>query len=398
MEFEHIKSTSHLHEFCAQIAAEEWIGFDTEFVSEDSFFPELCLLQIAAGEHLAVVDTLADVDLDSFWQLLLDEERITIVHAGREEVRFCRRAVGAYPANIFDIQLAAGFCGHEYPAAYSTLISKLLKKSLPKGETRTNWRRRPLSDRQLNYAVHDVTFLFPIYEKLGKSLDKLERRPWLEDEIQCWLSQIQQNDEQQAWWRTSGISNLAPRSLAIVREVWLWRDSVARERNRPAKRVLRDDLIVELARRKTADVKRIRSVRGMEHRGLSRYHDDIAKAVKTALDLDDDECPERPRKWSTRQQHNLLGQFLNVCLSAVCQSAKIAPSIVGTTDDVRQLIAYYLGDSSGAPPALADGWRADVVGDVLREIMYGERTVQVRKPTSDAPLTMKKKEEGKDEG
>ena len=390
MEFEHIKSTSHLHEFCGKIENESWVGFDTEFVSEDSFFPELCLLQIAAGEQLAVVDTLAEVDLTEFWRLLLDENRTTIVHAGREEVRFCRRAVGEFPASLFDIQLAAGFVGHEYPAAYSTLISKLLRKSLPKGETRTNWRRRPLSDRQLEYALHDVTFLRPIYDKLTTALDELGRADWLQGEIHCWLDQIEQSDEQQAWWRTSGISNLAPRCLAIVRELWLWRDSIARSRNRPAKRVLRDDLVVELARRKTSDVKRISAVRGMEHRGLSRYHSDISKAIQAGLDVPEDECPKRPRKWSSRQHFHLLGQFLGVCLSSICQSAHIAPGIVGTNDDVRQLIAFYMDDSTGEPPALASGWRAGVVGEVLREVLFGERTVRVSKPTSDEPLELAK--------
>src|SRR5207244_2461404 len=144
------------------IAGSGAIAFDTEFVSEDSYRPDLCLVQVAAAGKLAVIDPHAVEDLAPFWNLLAAEGHETIVHAGREEFRFCRRAIGRRPARLFDIQLAAALIGLEYPAAYGTLISRLLGQRLGKGETRTDWRKRPLTPVQLEYALQDVIYLEPL--------------------------------------------------------------------------------------------------------------------------------------------------------------------------------------------------------------------------------------------
>ena len=243
-DYEHIRDSKQLLDFCDQIAGERIIAFDTEFISENSYLPELCLIQVAAGEHLAVIDPLATDDVRPFWEVLAAEGHITVVHAGREELRFCRKAIGRAPAGWFDTQLAAGFVGMEYPAAYGTLISRILDKTLPKGETRTDWRRRPLSNRHLDYALQDVIYLAKITERLTEQIETLGRRQWLEEELLAWQKQVEDYDSEERWVRVSGISGLSRRSLAIVRELWRWRDNEARRRDRPAKHVLRDDLIV----------------------------------------------------------------------------------------------------------------------------------------------------------
>jgi ribonuclease D len=213
---------------------------------------------------LAVIDALAIDDMTPFWRLVAASDHETIVHAGREEHLFCHRAIGQRPHRLLDVQIAAGMVGLEYPAAYSTLVSKLLGQALGKGETRTNWRRRPLSQRQLDYAVQDVAYLGPLSDVLKSKLAELGRTRWLEVELDAWQDGMEAAETSQRWRLVPGVAALPPRSLAIVRALWHWRDSEAKRRNRPPRRVLRDDLLVELARRQTADIKRIRAVRGLD--------------------------------------------------------------------------------------------------------------------------------------
>ncbi len=389
MQYEHITDPRQLDDFCASVAAAPWIAFDTEFVSEDSYRPELCLVQVAVGDRLAVIDPLAIPDMTPFWNLVVASGHETIVHAGREEFRFCRWATGARPQNLFDVQLAAGLVGHEYPAAYSNLISKLLGHSLSKGETRTDWRRRPLSDSQLEYALLDVVYLDRVRTLLASRLEKLGRTEWMASEIEVWQRQIEEYEEGERWRRLSGVTGLSPRILAIVRELWHWRESLAQQRNWPVRRVLRDDLIIELARRQTADARRIRAVRGLERGDLQKHLPQLASSIERALELPDQECPQ-PAPRSGRPQLNLLGQFLHTAVSSLCHRAQVAPSLVGTVEDVRDLIAYRLKLGAAKhepPPSLAQGWRATVVGNAIDDLLQGKLAIRITDPLSDVPLT-----------
>lgn len=388
MQYELITTEPQLRDFCETIRAASVVAFDTEFVSEDSYQPELCLVQIAAAGHLAIVDPLELQDLAPLWRILTEPDRETLVHAGREEFRFCLRYAGRRPHRWFDVQLAAGLIGMEYPASYGNLAGRLLGKSLDKGETRTDWRRRPLTERQLQYALQDVADLEAMRGVLHLRLSKLGRLTWLEEELATWQTDLEAFEAGEKWQRMGGVSGLSPRSLAIVRELWLWRDSEAQRRDCPARRVLRDDLIIELAKRQTADVKRIRAVRGMERGDLARYLPKIGQCVERAVALKDAELPRLERK-STRPQLNLLGQFLSTALGSICRSAEVAPSLAGTAQDVRDLIAYRLnlgGFAPGELPLLASGWRAEVVGQVIDHLLAGDLAIRIADPLADEPL------------
>ncbi len=386
MSYLSITTDQELQAYCDQLAQCEWVAFDTEFVSEQTYRPVLCLVQVASPGQLALIDALAVQDMTPFWEVIVQPSHETIVHAGRGEVEFCLRAVGRLPARVFDVQIAAGLMGIEYPAGFRTLVSRVLGQSSKKEETRTDWRRRPLSDRQIQYALDDVRHLAALRDRLHRELDQRGRLGWLEEEMTAWLAEVEQAFTQERWRRVPGNSSLDRRSLAIVRELWRWREAEAQRRDCPTRRVLRDDLIIELAKRQTADVRRIQAVRGLERGDLVRQLPKIAVCIERALKLPEHELPLAFRHESVPQL-SVLGQFLFAALGSVCRQADLAPGLVGNPNDIRELIAYRAGQIRCAqPPLLARGWRAGVVGQLFDELLSGKKAIRIADPDSDHPL------------
>jgi ribonuclease D len=386
---ETITSSAQLSEFCRRLAQADRIGIDTEFVSEDTFRPELCLVQVATEKDLAVIDPYRVRDLTEFWRTLADGNHITIAHAAREELNFALLACGRPLANLFDTQIAAGFCSNEYPASYGSVVNRFLNIRAAKGEQRTDWRRRPLTDHQVDYALEDVRYLLPLHDAIHRQLKRRNRLDWLAEEMNEWLTEVRQSRERPRWRRVSGIGNLSPRSLAVVRELWMWRHQQAEQRDVPPRRILRDDLIVELAKRKSDHLERIRAVRGMQRNMKRDTIVEIAACIRRGLEAPLDEF-ERGGQEAMPSQLNVLGQFLSPALSSICRSAHVATSLVGTATDVRDLIAYRLGfansDGDEPPPLLARGWRADLVGHLIEELLVGKKSIRIVDPLSEHPL------------
>ncbi len=383
-----ITSSAQLADFCRRLSQADRIGIDTEFVSEDTFRPELCLIQVATENELAVIDPYKVQNLTEFWQALAEGQHTTIAHAAREELNFSLLACERPPANLFDTQIAAGLCSTEYPSSYGSVVMKFLNKQAAKGEQRTDWRRRPLSDAQIEYALEDVRYLLPLYDTLERKLKQHGRLDWLAEEMDSWLQEVCDSRGRPRWRKVSGIGGLSPRSLAIVKQLWLWRQAEAERRDIPPRRILRDDLIVELAKRKSDSPDRIRQIRGMQQVLRKNTAEQIAACVRRGLEapLDDD---ERRLREPMPSQLNLLGQFLSPALTSICHSAKVATSLAGTATDVRDLIAYRLEFGSatdGEPPILSRGWRAELVGNLIDDLLAGKKSIRITDPLSDEPL------------
>ena len=383
-----ITTPQQLAEFCRQLADADRVGLDTEFVSEDTFRPELCLVQVATEDTLAVIDPKPAGDLTKFWQTLGDGSQTTIIHAAREEINFALFACDRPPANLFDTQLAAGFCSTEFPSSYSSVVTKFLDRRPGKGEQRTDWRRRPLTKAQIQYALEDVRYLLELHAVLRSQLERAKRLDWLAEETSVWLTEVREARDRPRWRKVSGIGNLTGRSLAIVRELWAWRQAEAERRDVPPRRVLRDDLIVELAKRKSDEPDKIRAIRGMHQAGSRKVVEQLADCIHAGLEAPLDDLGRRPHE-AMPSQLNLLGQFLSPALTSICSSANMATSLVGTATDVRDLIAYRLnfgGAQRREPPALAQGWRADLVGHLIEELLAGQKSIRIEDPSSEHPL------------
>jgi ribonuclease D len=385
MRYKTITSARQLQEYCRWLAECPSIALDVEFVGESSYQPQLCLVQVAVGEQLAIIDPLTTGDLRPFWEVLTTAGHETVVHAGRCEREFCLRATGLPPAAMFDVQVAAGLVGIEYPAGYATLVSRLLGVALQKHETRTDWRRRPLCERQLRYALEDVQYLPALRNLLADRLHELRRWDWFAEEMTRMREEAAQAAAREQWREVSGQGSLEPRGLAILRELYEWREVEAQRRNQPPRRVLRDDLIVELARRGTADVQHIRRLRGMERRDLGKLVPEISARIKKALDLAEDECPPRVRRDAVPPLP-VLGQFLFAALGSICREAQVAPALVGGPNDIRELLAYREGLRADQPPKLALGWRKELVGSLFDDLLSSRLAVRVVDPTVEHPL------------
>ena len=385
--FSYITNQELLHQLCAKIADQKLVAFDTEFVAEDSYRPELCLVQVATEDEIAIIDPYMCGDLNPFWESLIEPATTVIVHAGREETLFCYRATKKLIPNLFDIQIAAAFLGFEYPASYGNLVHRFTGMILDKEETRSDWRNRPLSNQQLQYAAQDVHDLPRLYKTLRLQLGKLDRLTWLDEETKQRQEELAEFESSENWHRISGIQALSGNSLAIVRGLWNWRDAKAKERDIPPRKILRDDLLIELARRGTSDARRMSSLRGMEHRHTKQYLPELAKAVEDSLNQPVPTWPKKHR-YGKGQPAGMLTQFLSAALAYICRTKRIAPAIVATADDLRDFVKYRLDPQSDGspPPCLTVGWRAEIVGKELNDLLAGKLAMILDDPNSDMPI------------
>lgn len=391
VDYKLIETDEQLPELMEAMERATVMGLDTEFVAEDCYRPELCLIQISTPDQVFVVDPISISQTDTIWKQLLNDKHTVVVHAGREEFLFGYRALGQ-PCKMFDVQVALGMLGGEFPASYGKLLQRVLGVTAPKGETRTDWRKRPLTAAQLDYAALDVLHLPELYNKMSAELAILGRVQWLENEIEQRQQLLIRSEQSEGWWKISGAQTLYGKQLAIARELWSWRNQRAQMKNMPARRVLRDDLIIELAKRGSSDPKRIAHLRGLHHPGFQRFIPEIAECIERGLQGD---VPSAPWTSVTKLPRPpvLLQQFLTASTAYLCRRDNISPAIVATTDDVGRLASFWLAKqpleaSDPEYPNLLKGWRAEMVGKPLFEIFSGKRTLWVQNPADEMPLAL----------
>ena len=386
MSYFYVATSEQFHSLLEQMCPSAQVGLDTEFISEGRYQSQLCLVQVVWDQGLAIIDPTMVPDLKPFWNLLCDGRREVIVHSGRSELEFCHRAVQKLPECFFDVQVAAGFVGAGYPIGFRDLVEKFLGFKVSKGETRTDWLKRPLSTRQIDYALNDVRYLFDLAEIPRKTLQKKNRVAWFQEESMQTISQLKRDLEIPKWSRTAKCSKLPPRQQAIVRELWFWRDHIAKKHNQISARILRDDLIVEIAKLESSDIARIESIRGLNRPDLMRQYGDIKKTIDNALALGRNELPE-PEKKHSYPQYGVMVQFLYTVLNMICEQQGFSTQLAGTRSDIRELVAsLYKTLPEGIVPRLACGWRAQLVGKRLEDFVNGKLGMKLNRNHPDEPI------------
>jgi ribonuclease D len=367
------------------------VGFDTEFVGEASYEPQLCLIQVSTADCIYLVDPLARLDLREFWSALTAPGREVTAFAARQELLFCQRYGGRLPENVFDPQLAAGLLGFGYPVSHTNLVKQLLGVQLAGSEAYTDWRRRPLSKQQLEYAADDVRYLLEARRLLTERARTMGRLDWLASEFTELAKQATDSDRRDEWWRAAGSSKLAPRKRAVLRELWAWRDKRARQVDLPPRRLLRDDVLVEIARRSPQRPAELHALRGMERPALRRETPDILAAVRVGMEVPEAELPKQPELPEDPPQVAALGQLLAVLTNTVAAESQVAPALLATTADLQAFVRWHLGLTDGTePPAVLAGWRGEVLGRSLVELLEGQRIIRVVDAGSPNPLRIER--------
>jgi ribonuclease D len=371
---------------CAHLSASSAFGFDTEFIGEDTYHPHLCLVQVATAERLYVIDPLAVESLECFWELVADPARVVVVHAGREEIRMCKLGCGRPPGNLFDLQIAAGLVGLGYPMGHGPLVQQLLKVQLAKGETLTDWARRPLTRHQVQYAYDDVRYLLPLWRLLTKRLDKLGRAGWATEEFQALTRRaLLENPAVERWRKLRGLGSLDRKRLAVVRELFAWREEVAERQNRPARTVVRDDLVVEIARRLPQKERDLTVLRGLPRQD----HDAILAAVRRGREVPPDDWPTLQERDNDPPQIGLVNSLLMAVLGDLCARSSLTPGIVATSNDIKLLVrARFQKAALPVESALTHGWRSEAILPALLAVLDGRQGVRIANVRAAAPFAL----------
>ncbi len=354
-----IATNAELSAFCARQKGAGFIAVDTEFMRERTYWPVLCLVQVAGPDEAAAIDALAPgIDLGPALNLLYDPGILKVFHAARQDVEIFFHLAGRVPAPLFDTQVAAMVCGFGDSVSYEALAAKLAGARIDKLSRFTDWSHRPLSERQLHYALSDVTHLRLAYEKLQRRLATTGRADWVKEEMAVLADPATYRLEPREAWRRFKPRSDDRRFLAALREVAAWREREAQTRDLPRGRVLRDEAAIEIAGhapRTSADLARTRGLaRGIAEGAQGGA---ILEAVRRGLELPEDQCPEPLGRPELPPGKGPLVELLRVLLKAKCEAAGVAQKLVANADDLLSIAA-----DDGAPVAALSGWRYGVFG------------------------------------
>jgi ribonuclease D len=371
-----ITDTQALSEFCLRVRTADYITVDTEFMREKTYWPILCLVQIAGPDEADCIDALADgIDLTPLYDLMADDSILKVFHAARQDLEIFFHQAGQVPHPVFDTQVAAMVCGFGDSVGYEALITELVKARIDKGSRFTDWTLRPLSERQIDYALADVTHLRPAYEKLAAMLHDNERESWLEEEMAVLESPDTYNGNPSEAYRRIKARNTTARMLAVLRELAAWRESEAQRRDVPRNRVLRDESLVEIAHHTPKSADQLARTRGLGDKlAHGNYGQHILEAIKKGQALPDNECPKPVRKQKLPKGLGPMTDLLKVLLKMKSEDSDVAGKLLASAADIELIAAF----GEDADVRAMKGWRRDVFGDHALKLRAGELSLAVK--------------------
>ena len=363
-----ISDTAALAAFCQRLKSASFITVDTEFMREKTYWPILCLVQLGGPDEARAIDPLAPgMDLAPLYELMADTSVLKVFHAARQDVEIFLHQADAIPTPLFDTQVAAMVCGFGDSVGYETLASQLAKARIDKTMRFTDWSMRPLSEKQIQYALADVTHLRVAYEKLVRKLEKNGRLEWLGEEMALLTDPATYRVDPDNAWRRLKPRSTSPRFLAVLKELAAWREREAQERDLPRQRVLRDETLTEIAAHHPADVHELGRTRGIG-KGLveGKMGQAILEAVKRGLDTPEDRCPSPPDRVEVPKGLGPVVELLKVLLKMKCDEHGVASKLVANSADIDAIAS----DDNANVPAL-HGWRRDLFGDDALKLKHG---------------------------
>lgn len=372
-----IESNADFEPICAQLATADQFAFDAEFVAEDGYTSEACLIQIATKSDIFLVDPLAGVSLTPFWNLVADFNIEKVVHAGLEDLAMCLHDSGQVPCNIFDVQIAAGLVGQDFPISLQRLVRSTVGIRLKKTQTLTDWRRRPLTEEQFRYGADDVAYLLPIADRLKGRLARKNRIEWANEEFARFEDrELYVRADRDLFWRIKGVGSLDGKGLAIAREVAIEREALAKDYDRPPRVLLKDHLMIAIAKHAISSVDKLLALRGLNMRSQAVRR--IAAAAKRGIDTPPDARPKVQAVDDDSIQETTLRKLVSAVLSDYCHTEGIAVQLLATNRDIRALVlSHTRGGMPLKPGSLQRGWRKHSIGAMIDDVLSGRRSVRV---------------------
>ena len=368
-----ITTTESLSRLCDGLASEPFITVDTEFMRESTYWPDLCLIQVAGETVNGLIDPLAPgIDLKPFFALMNNPAVLKVFHAARQDIEIMVHRAGIVPHPVFDTQIAAMVCGFGDQVGYEAIVRKLAKAQIDKSSRFTDWSRRPLSDKQLAYALADVTHLRVVYEALKKELDRTGREHWLREEMDILTNPATYRTEPEDAWKRIKVRLRAKKQLAVLMEIAAWREREARDKNVPRSRVLKDDAIAEIATQCPQTKESLNQLRALP-KGMasSRIGDAVLKAVAAGLALDPKSLPQPDDgRDEMSDAAQAAAEVLKLALKVVCEKEGIAPKLVASSSDIDAV-----AENDEADVHLMHGWRRELFGDLALAIKRGEAVI-----------------------
>lgn len=365
-----IDTTAALAKACEQLAQSDFVTIDTEFLRETTFWPVLCLIQMASPDLEVIVDPMADgIDLAPFFALMSDEKVTKVFHAARQDLEIVYNLGRIIPRPIFDTQVAAMVCGFGDSVSYDQLVQRTKGVPIDKSSRFTDWSARPLSEKQLAYALADVTHLRDVYLHLKAELEREGRSLWVSEEMAVLESPATYDMPPEDAWLRLRMRLKKPQELAVLREVAGWREREARSRNVPRSRVLKDDTIYEIAQQQPKDAEalgRLRTVPKGWERSTSGAA--VVEAVQKALALPRTEMPQPQRHAHAPEGAAAAAEMLKVLLKLISDKHGVAAKVIANSEDLDKIAAE--GEKADVPAM--HGWRRDLFGEMALKLIRGD--------------------------
>jgi ribonuclease D len=370
MTVQFIDTPEALANLCQQLSSSTWLAVDTEFLREKTYYPQLCLIQIANEDIIACVDPLTLDDLSPLLDIFYNPKVTIVFHAARQDLELLYLLKGTLPPTLFDTQLAATVLGYGDQIGYANLVKQYLNVDLDKAHSRTDWTQRPLDPAQIDYAADDVRYLRDIYHFLNKELSEKQRQHWLDDDFAVLANpNTYAPDPQNIWRKIKGAGRLKPAQLAILQRLAAWRENRAVKSNRPRRWILKDDVMIDLAKLGPETTDKFKLIRGLESNTIERHGKTILEEIKQAKASPKDSWPIIKKVEPLTNQQDALLDALMSLLRKYCDQQSIAPAAVASRKDIEKMVR----GETDIP--LLHGWRNEIVGHYLNQFLHGRLSI-----------------------
>ncbi len=367
-----IKNEKDLGKLCRQLRGSDWLAVDTEFERSKTYYPELCLIQVANADVAAIIDPIVISNLDIFFTILYDEYITKVFHSAHQDLEIFFNLKGSIPKPIFDTQIAAPFLGYAEQIGYAKLVQQVTGIELDKAFTRSDWKFRPLNKGQLEYAINDVTYLGLIYIEFFEKLKKLNRCSWLEEDFFALVDTARyQTDPQHVWKKICESKKLKGEKLAVLQELAAWRELTARKENKPRHWLIKDDVIVGMAQLLPADMNELSKIKNLQNLFLKKYGEALLELIHKARKKSPEPLAEVIRRDKLTHQQEAIVDALSIIVRLQADIHGMKPNKLASRKELQAFVQNQ--DES----VLLSNWRKSLIGDALSKFMCGDQNIRL---------------------